>query len=126
VKRWSIKMMDIKELISKVKEVTNTGLPFMTGLEKAEIGMGEIMHINNYGYLKGEEGDFVVFTTKEYPKNFFFGSSVLTGKMKELDIALGEENMFKLLDNGIEVVFDKKKSKNKREYTNCVFFPSHQ
>ena len=119
-------MMNINDLIAKAKEVTASGLPFMDGLEKADLGMGEVLNINNYGYMEGEDGEFVVITTKEYPKNFFFGSSVLTSKMKDLDKVFGEEEMSKLLENGIEVVFEKKKSKNKREYTNVTFFPSQK
>jgi hypothetical protein len=115
----------IKNLINKAKEVTSSGLPFMQGKEKDELTMGMIYNINEYGFLKGEEGeDFVVFTTNEMPGKFYYGGSVVTEKMKELEEALAPSEMSELLENGIEIVFIQKVSKNKKKYTNCEFFPS--
>ena len=119
-------MMNLQDLISRAKEVTASGLPFMEGKEKAELSMGEILNIDNYGYLEGEQGEFVVFTTKEYKDKFFFGSTVLTSKMKELDEVFKDDEMAKLLENGIEVVFEEKRSRNKRDYKNVTFFPSQK
>jgi hypothetical protein len=117
-------MTNIQSLIAKAKEVTSTGLPFMQGKEKEELSMGMIYNINDYGFLKGDDGDFVAFTTKETPDKFYYGGSVVTEKMHELESALSHEDMAELLEHGIEVVFLQKVSKNKKKYTTCEFFPS--
>ena len=116
--------VNIKSLISKAKEVTSTGLPFMQGKEKEEISMGMIYNINEYGFLQGETGeDFVVFTTKEYNDKFFYGGSVVTQKIKDLEANLSHDEIAQLLEYGIEVLFIQKVSKNKKKYTTCEFYP---
>ena len=117
--------LNIKSLISKAKEVTSVGLPFMQGKEKEEINMGILYNINEYGFLQGETGeDFVVFTTKEHNNKFFYGGSVVTQKIKDLEENLTSDEMCQLLEYGIEVLFIQKVSKNKKKYTTCEFFPS--
>ena len=118
--------LNIKALINKAKEVTATGLPFMQGKEKHELTMGMIYNINEYGFLDGGESneEFVVFTTKEHPEAFFYGGSVVTQKIKDLEANLTNEEIAQLLDYGIEVIFLQKLSKNKKKYTTCEFFPS--
>ena len=116
--------LNVKELIAKIKEVTYNGLPFMEGKEKGELTMGKVYTITNYGYLTGDDGDFICFITKEEPQEFYFGGSILTDSFNKLENTFSEDEMATLLNTGIEVVFTKKKSKNKREYTACEFFPS--
>lgn len=117
----------LKVLKNKVKEVTTSKLPFMEGREKGEITLGKIYNIIDYGYMNNEDGEYAVFITKEEPKLFFFGASVVTDNLKTIDNALTQEQLKELLsENGIEVVFTKKKSKNKREYTVADFFPSEE
>lgn len=115
---------NILDLIQSVKKETTNGLPFMEGKEKSAIILGQIYNVTDYGYLEGEDGEFIVFTTKEEPNNFMFGSSVMTEKFKKIDVALTETELSTLLDNGIEVVFSSKVSKNKRKYTLCELFPT--
>lgn len=88
--------------------------------------MGMIYNINEYGFLDGGESneEFVVFTTKEQPEAFFYGGSVVTQKIKDLEANLTTEEIAALLDYGIEVIFLQKLSKNKKKYTTCEFFPS--
>lgn len=116
--------LNIQSLIVKAKEVTSHGLPFMQGKEKEEINMGMIYNINEYGFLQGETGDdFVVFTTKEYTDKFFYGGSVVTQKIKDLEANLNANEIAQLLEHGIEIIFVQKVSKNKKKYTTCEFFP---
>ena len=115
---------NILDLIQTVKSETTNGLPFMEGKEKGTIILGQVYKVKDYGYLEGEDGEFIVFTTEEEPNNFMFGSSVMTEKFKKIDSVLAEQEISTLLDNGIEVVFSSKMSKNKRKYTLCELFPT--
>lgn len=112
--------MDIKDLIQQAKEVTASGLPFMEGKEKIELKDGSTFKVKNYGYLNSEDGDFVVIADDNY---FAFGGSVVTDSFKKLDDSMSGDSIAQLLDHGIEIKIIKKKSKNKREYTTCEFFP---
>lgn len=116
--------MSKMNLIAKVKEVTSTGLPFMEGRENSTIATGQLYNIVDYGYLQGDENEFVVFITREEPKKFFYGGSVVTEKMKKIDAQLTLEERHELLEDGLEVVFQSKMSKNKKKYTCCDFFPT--
>lgn len=112
--------MDIKELISQAKEVTASGLPFMEGKEKIELKDGSKFIVKNYGYLNSNDGDFVVIADDN---SFAFGGSVVTDSFKKLDDSMSGDSIAQLLEHGIEIKIAKKKSKTKREYTTCEFFP---
>lgn len=113
--------MNKLDLIRKAKEITMSGLPFMEGKEKTELGNGQLYCVKEYGYLKSEDGDFVVVADE---KTFAFGGSVLTDNFRKLEDQLTESEISELLADGIEILITKKKSKvNKREYTACEFFP---
>lgn len=118
-------MININNIIGDLKSKLNGGLPFMDGREKTDIEMNETYMITDFGYLNGEDGEFICFLNKDNNKDFFFGGSVLTTKMKELEEMLDKETLSELLKQGVEVKFTKKKSKNKREYVACEFFASH-
>lgn len=116
--------MSIANLISKVQKL-NGGLPFMEGKEKGEIIMGTLYLINDFGFLNGNDGEYVVFTVKGNDSHFFFGGSVLTEKMKELENILTEDEIAQILNEGLEVIFEQKKAeKTKRNYVACEFFPN--
>lgn len=102
------------------------GVPFMEGREKAgELPMGSEVTIDDYGYIDGKDGEYVVLSLREFPKSFFFGGQVVTEKMQEIDkmfTSATEKNQ--QLAEGIPVVFEKKTNKaGKRDYVTCVFFP---
>lgn len=115
----------IQELIKKAKQITNSGLPFMEGLEKAEAPKTGKFTLTDYGYLKGDDGDFICYTAVEIPGHFMFGSSVMTEKFKRLEEALDPNDLAALLQNGIVVQFKEKVSKNKRRYVDCELFPEN-
>lgn len=112
-------------LKDRVKEFSIL-LPFMEGREKGD--MERIMNTNvtivDYGFLKDNANDvekeYVCFVTKEDPQYFYFGGQVLTDNFKTLD-ADGYHD--EIVAEGLPVKFEKKKSKNKREYTTVTYYP---
>lgn len=113
-------MINKMELLKKVKDITASGLPFMEGKEKVELTDGMLYVVKEYGYLKSEDSDFVVVADDT---TFAFGGSVITDAFKKLDENLDGSEIEELLKDGIEMEIKKKKSRNKREYTTCEFFP---
>jgi hypothetical protein len=111
---------NLKELIAKAKEITASGLPLMEGKAKVDFVDGEIYTVKEYGYLEGDNGDFVVVADKD---TFAYGGSVVTEAFKGLDEKLTEDEIHELLSEGIPMKISKKKSKNGRKYTTCEFFP---
>jgi hypothetical protein len=117
--------MAMKSLKDRAKEFSIL-LPFMEGREKGELDriINTPVTINDYGFLhdnsKGDDKEYVCFTIKEDPQNFYFGGQVLTENMKEL-----EEDGYKdaILEEGLPVLLSKRKSKNKKEYTTVTFYP---
>lgn len=65
----------------------NSGVPFMQGREKHSIKelYGMQVSIDEHGYLNGKNGEFVVFTIQGDDTAFFFGNSVITELMKDID-----------------------------------------
>lgn len=118
-------MSNIKDLIKQAKEITLSGLPFMEDREKGDMEdlIDKTVTIIDYGYMKDEGKDYAAFITEENEKCFYFGGSVLTDSLQRLDEVLTDNEIAELLDNGLQCKFEKKKSKNKREYTKCTFFP---
>lgn len=109
--------MLLREKASKVN--SNGGVSFMEGRDKSELIMDEILTVDDFGFIKGEDGEYVVLSTQDYPKFFFFGGSVITQKFKEL-----EENKEEVQKEGLPVRFEQKVSKkSKREYVTCEFYP---
>lgn len=99
----------------------NNGLPFMVGREKDAIELGKIITIKDYGFLTGEDGDFICFIDDDNTDKYFFGGSVLTEKFKQIELAFTPDEIQQLLADGIEIVCSEKKSKNNRKYVNVEF-----
>lgn len=117
-------MAKVSNLRNKAKEINSNGaIEFMEGKEKLELPLQEVVTIENFGFLKDEnQADYVVFTLKEYPDNFFFGGSVVTEKMKNFDNETDRNEID--FEGGLPVIFERKQNKKKkREYTTCEFFP---
>lgn len=117
-----------KDLQSFAKSMGNS-LPFMLGREKGTlddlIKLDKTVTIVDFGNLKdvtedGEENEYVCFIIKEDKKKFFFGGMVLTKNLNEMkDEGYYEE----IVKNGLPVKFTARKSKSKRPYTACQFYP---
>lgn len=108
------------DLIKKAQELTASGLPFMDGKDKVSLEDGMIYVVKNYGYLESEDGEFVVVADDT---TYAFGGSLITESFKKLDEHLDGTDIEELLKDGIEIGIKKKKSKNKRDYAVCEFFP---
>ena len=120
-------MMNINELIKQAQEVTKSGLPFMDGREKLEVTgelLNNILTVDDYGYLDGDDGEYVVISLKEYPKHFIYGGSVVTDAFKKLEEKIGAENMAQLIQYGLTFRLSELISKNKRKYIRISFFPN--
>lgn len=116
----------MKSLRDKAKEMS-ISLPLMENREKGEMERlyNDNFTINEYGFMKetdeaGDEKEYVAFTVKEDEQHFYFGGQVLTDNMREFENEGYHETIVK---EGLPVRFDKKKSKNKREYTTVTFYP---
>ena len=99
-------------------------LPLMEGREKGntEELLGQVCTIDQYGFLPNDQGgQYVAFTVKERHGKFYFGGSVLTDRMIELD---GEGYGEAIHTEGLPVLMTTVTSKqNKRKYTNVKFYP---
>ena len=112
----------MKSLRDRAKEFS-VQLPFMDGREKGDAKelVGQISTICDYGFLKGEdERDYVVFIVRERAKVFYFGGTVLTDQLQQLE-AEGYHDA--IVEEGLPVLFTEKKSKNNRSYINVEFYP---
>ena len=112
-----------KSLRDRAKEF-DVRLPFMDGRDKGDTKelIGQISTITEYGFLPNESGEpYVVFTTKERAKKFYFGGAVLTARMTELDAdGYGDE----IRTEGLPMLMTEVKSKKtSRTYTNVEFYP---
>ena len=102
------------------------GIPFMENREKKELPCGSPVTIVDYGFIKDEDGDYVVLALKEFPKNFYFGGGVVTEKMQSLDKIVTTELSIhdQVCKAGLPVLFTKKANKkNTRNYMTCEFYP---
>lgn len=89
-------------------------IDFMDGRERADLAdlcTGEKYHIEEFAFLSGENGEYVVFTVKENENIFYFGNTVVSDVLKQVEM----DNMSEEL-RSVGVVFEKVISKKKREY----------
>lgn len=89
-------------------------IDFMEGCERADLAdlcTGEKYHIEEFAFLSGENGEYAVFTVKENENIFYFGNSVVSDVLKQVEM----DNMSEEL-RSVGVVFEKVVSKKKREY----------
>lgn len=112
-----------KSLRDRAKEF-DVQLPFMDGREKGDAGelIGTVNTIIDYGFLPNDAGEsYVAFIVKERPKKFYFGGSVLTARMLDLE-AEGYHDA--IVEEGLPVLMTEAKAKkSNRTYTNVKFYP---
>lgn len=112
----------MKSLRDRAKEFS-VRLPFMDGCDKGDTKelLGTVNTINEYGFLPNENGEaYAVFTVKEHPKRFYFGGTVLTDRLEQLEAEGYHEA---IVAEGLPILMTEKKSKNNRGYINVEFFP---
>lgn len=124
--------LNMKDIMNKAKEVAKTfemeGIPFMEGRTLAKDFkdiLGVVVKITDYGFINGDDGEYTVFIIEDNDKEFYASGKVLTQDLHTLEEQIGEEE-FKAAVNeeGLEVLFGRKKSKNNREYTTVKLFPN--
>ena len=112
-----------KSLKDRAKEF-DAQLPLMEGKDKGDTKelLGQVSTINDYGFLPNDAGEaYAVFTVKERPSKFYFGGSVLTARLTDLE-AEGYHDT--IVEEGLPVLMSEQKSKkSNRTYVNVVFYP---
>ena len=124
--------LNMKDIMNKAKEVAKTfemeGIPFMEGRTLAKDFkdiLGVVVKITDYGFINGDDGEYTVFIVEDNDKEFFASGKVLTQDLHTLEEKIGvEEFKAAVKEEGIEVLFGRKKSKNNREYTTVKLFPN--
>lgn len=91
----------------------NGGIPFMEGRDKGNIFdiLGETLHIVDFGFINGDNGEYAVFLTREHDDVFYFGNAVITDMLKEIQ----RDGMESELSEQ-EITFENRTSKKGREY----------
>lgn len=111
-----------KSLRDRAKEF-DVRLPFMEGREKGETSelLGTVNTINEYGFLPNDKGEmYACFTVAERPGRFYFGGTVITDRLEQLE---SEGYHEAVVEEGLPVLMQEKKSRNNRTFTNVVFYP---
>lgn len=119
---------NLEQLMNEVSQITASGLPIMDGKTQLKVEgniLNNTLTADDYGFLEGEEGEYVVITLREYPEHFIYGSSVVTQAFKKLDETYGADVKAFLLEKGLTFKLTEMVSKNKRKYTKIVFFPKN-
>lgn len=111
--------MSLKEKMLKMN--SGEGIPFMQGRTKGETEelLGKKLTIRNFGFINGNDGEYVVFIVDEIEDKFYFGGSVLTTDLK----AISEEEITEVNENGLPIMLEERKSKNNRKYVAVTFYP---
>ena len=62
------------------------GIPFMEGREKGDLKnlVGQPLHIVDFGFIDGKDGEFAVLKFKEDDAKFYFGNSITTEMLREV------------------------------------------
>ena len=113
--------MSLKEKLSN--KGNGGGIAFMDGANKGDMSeiIGRNVTITDFDFIKGENGEYVVFTVKEVENTFFFGGKVLTEDLSGLSLSDRAE----LRENGLPVLFEEKKNKAGRKYTGVTYYPEN-
>jgi len=112
----------LKSLRERAKEF-DVRLPFMEGRDKGDTKdlIGQDSTIVDYGFLPNEAGEvYACFIVKERPSKFYFGGTVMTDRLTQLEAEGYHET---IVSEGLPVRMTEKKSRNNRTFTNVIFFP---
>lgn len=96
------------------------GIPFMEGRTKVDTVCDVEMHLVDYAFLSGDNGDYAVMLFAEYPQNFMFGNKIITSDLKQIESDLGKEQALKALAS-VGIKFTRNTSKRGREYVGVEF-----
>ena len=124
-----LNMKDIMNVAKKVaKNLEKEGIPFMEGRTLSKDFndiLGTVVKIIDYGFIEGDDGEYTVFIIEGNDKEFYASGKVLTQDLHTLEDTIGVyEFKNAVKEEGLEVLFGRKKSKNGREYTTVKLFPN--
>ena len=96
----------------------NKGIPFMENRDKADMRdiIGKPVHIEDFGFIKNDDGDYGVIIIKEDADNFYFCNQVISEMLHQVQ----DDDMKDELPKQV-IKFDLVKSKNGREYFKFEF-----
>lgn len=97
---------------------SNKGLPFMDNATKLDMKniVDVPVHIDDFGFIKGEQGDFACIHVVEYPAHFFFCNAIITDMLH----SVADDGMREYLKDQ-PIVFSLRTSKKGREYMGYEF-----
>lgn len=89
------------------------GIPFMEGADKASFDeiLDVELHIADYGFIKGDEGEYACIQIAEKPGKFYFANSIITEMLKEVERDGHKDELPTEV-----IVFSKRKSEKGRDY----------
>ena len=112
--------MSLKEKAMSMN--SGKGIEFMGERTKGEteelLALGTAT-IRDYAFIEGTDGEYAVFIVDEVKEKFFFGGSVLTQNLRTFT----EEEHAEVMEEGLPVKFELRKSKSKRNYVGVEFYP---
>lgn len=67
--------------------INKGGIEFMDGRNKQDVGLlvGEYVHVEDFSFINGKNGEYAVFIVREWPNSFFFGNKVITSVFKKIE-----------------------------------------
>ena len=94
------------------------GIPFMDGRDKGdnENLIGKRWHIDDFGFITGDNGEFAVVSFAEDNTHFYFMNSIITEMLQ----TVSKDAMRKQLSQ-VAIEFMMKTSKKDREYMSFEF-----
>ena len=113
--------MKMKSLKERIKEF-GVNLELMEGRTKGDNKEleGKVVTITDYGFLSGSDGEYVAYIVKEIEDSFYFGGTVLTESLKQLDVE-GYRDAIK--EEGLRIRLVEKRSNKGRKYFSVEFDP---
>lgn len=111
-------MNDNNTIRAYFNQFSSRGIPFMDDRKKGDINVlvGEVLHIDDFGFINGRDGEYAVVSFKEHPDSFYFAGLALTDICRKVDADGMREELA-----AQPVVLSMKKSKNNRNYMSVDF-----
>ena len=97
---------------------SNKGVPFMDNRDKGEFSdlIGKQLHIDQFGFIQGKDGEYPVIAFSEIADKFFFGNAIIGEMLRTVQADGMEKELAKQV-----ITFDKRKSKSGRDYYGYSF-----
>jgi len=110
-------------LKDKTKSFKKEGIKFMEGRTKGESSslFDRIVNVIDYDFIKGDDGEYLVYIIKEDVTSFYFGGEVLTKNFKEFS----NEEKKELQEFGLPIRLHNQKGK-KHNYTFVEYYPEDE